>query len=262
MQAQHDPDSRPVPAGARRFAENIPKVLIGLAAFTTMAYVEEAIYTQSYLSEFGASWILGEVPMAIFYERSMIPLLLLLFFAFLAAMGVFDIEHTGELTSSKRFKTSVSVITHGPTLLIVLVATDFLLGTFGHTTLAVVMSAISATVLLLLCVSGLKILVVWRQKKDIRLDRTITYLPLTVIALGLYVVPAQSGSNFGKLDKDPTLSTLPTINLRDDSTEYKLLLSVDERLYLFPAHYVGEYPAIETTSAAKVEFIRYGNKFE
>ncbi|MBH0178947.1 MAG: hypothetical protein HP491_14075 [Nitrospira sp.] len=51
-------------AGARQIIEHAPKVLAGLAGIGGLAYLAGAIYTRSYFSEFGASWILDEVPMA------------------------------------------------------------------------------------------------------------------------------------------------------------------------------------------------------
>jgi hypothetical protein len=224
--------------------------------------VEGALYTRSYFSEFGASWILDKVPMAIFFERSMIPLLFLLFFALLAVMGLFDSEKTDRLLSSPQFKASIAVIRYGPWCLIALSVLDLALGTFGSTTLAVILSVISVPVLLLLLASNLKFLIVRLRRSDLQLDRLKLAISVAVIVLGLYCVPAQLGRNFGQLDKEPATSTLSTIHLHDDPTEYRLLLSVDERLYVFPERYEGTYPPIETTAAAQVESIQYGKKSE
>jgi len=243
-------------AGAQRIIENAPKVLAGLFAISGVAYLAGSIYTRSYFSEFGALWILDEVPTATYFSQSWVPLLLILFFGYLATTNLALIEHQGNLTASTRFKVSVAVVNYGPWLFIVLLAITPLLSTFGYVTSAIVLSVISVALLLLLFSSALEILVVRLSKADQRIDLSMAYLSFAVIAAGLYVVPAQLGMNWARVDKQAE-STLFKVYLRDDDvTEYKLLFSVGDRLYVFPARYKGEYPPIETATAANVRFIQ------
>lgn len=256
MAGTRPPQSKSPPAGTQRHAEHVPKALAGLAAITTVAYFEGFLYIRAYFAQFGASWILDEVPMAIFFERSMLPLLLIFFLAFLAIMGLFDVETKEQALTSTRLKTSIAVNTYGPWGALVLGIVDFILGELGALTAAIVLSVLSVAIFLLLLAALFKLLLVWFRNREIRLNRTVLSLSLAAILLGSYWIPTQLGGNFGKLDKDPASSTLSSINLRGNSTEYKLLLSFGDRLYLFPTHYGGTFPQIETASSSKVEFIQ------
>jgi len=256
MAETRPPRSKSPPPGTQRHAEHVPKALAALAALTTVAYFEGVLYVRSYFAQFGASWILEEVPMAIFFERSMIPLLLIFFLVFLAVMGLFDIETKEQALASARFKASIAVTTYGPIAALVLGMMDFLLGKLGFLTAAITLSIVSTAIFLLLLASLFKVLRVWFQHRAIQLNQTVLSLSVAAILLGSYWIPTQLGGNFGKLDKDPALSRLPSINLRGSSTEYKLLFSLGERLYVFPAHEGGEFPQIETAPSSKVEFIQ------
>jgi hypothetical protein len=76
-----------------------------------------------------------------------------------------------------------------------------------------------------------------------------------VIIAGLYVVPTQLGLNWARVDKQPT-SSLFTLYLRGDTEkEYRLLFSVGERLYVFPARFDGVYPPVQATAIANVSFV-------
>jgi hypothetical protein len=243
-------------AGARRIIENAPKVLAALFGISSVAYLAGSIYTRSYFSEFGASWILDEVPAATYFSQSWIPLLLILFFGYLATTNLALVEHQGNLTASTRFKVSVAVVNYGLWLFIVLLAITALLSTFGYVTSAIVLSIVSIALLLLLFSSALELLVVRLSKADPHIDLSMAYLSFAVIAAGLYFVPAQLGMNWARVDKQAE-STLLKVYLRDDDvTEYKLLFSVGERLYVFPTRYEGKYPPVETATAVHVRFVQ------
>lgn len=195
--------------------------------------------------------------MAIYCGQSWIPLLLILFFGYLATTNLALIESHNNLTTSKRFKVSTAVVNYGPWLLIVLIAITPLLSTFGSVTVAIGLSVISVALLLLLFSSSLELLVVRFSKKERRIDLSMASLSFAVIAAGLYFVPAQLGVNWARVDKQAS-SALPKVYLRgDEETEYKLLISVGERLYVFPTKYEGKYPPIETTAAANVRFVQH-----
>ncbi len=246
---------------AQRFAGNVPKALASLAALSTLAYVEGAIYTKAYFSEFDALWILDEIPMATFFERSLIPLLLILFFAFLSLTGLLNIDENSNITSTKRFKAAVLVMKYGPWLFISTSVAGLTFDQFGLATAAFAMALVSVPLLLLMFASSLEFIMVLWTRADLLPDRSMIYLLFAVATLGLYLVPSQLGTNVGKRDRHPT-STLPTVQLLDDTTEYKLLYSTGERFYLFPAQYKTTYPPIEVASPAKLQFIQHGKKAE
>jgi hypothetical protein len=87
------------------------------------------------------------------------------------------------------------------------------------------------------------------------MDLTMAYIACVLIAVGLYVVPAQLGMNRARADKQAP-SSLLTVYLHGNSEkEYKLLFSADERLYVFPAKYEGNYPPVQATTATDVSFV-------
>lgn len=217
------------------------------------------LYVRAYFTQFGAVWILDEVPMAIFFERNMTPILLILFLAFLAIMGLFDIETAEQALTSTRFKIAIVMTTYGTWAILALGIVDFVLSELGLLTTAIGLSIVSLAMFLLLLASLFTLTSVAIRHADIRLNRTVLSLSVAILVLSSYWVPTQLGGNFGKLDKDPASSRLPSINLRGNSLEYRLLFSMGERLYVFPTHYRGESPHIETTSSSKVEFIRQAN---
>ncbi|MBH0178482.1 MAG: hypothetical protein HP491_11610 [Nitrospira sp.] len=242
--------------GARRIIEHAPKVMAGLAGIGGLAYLAGAIYTRSYFSEFGASWILDEVPMATYFGQSWIPLLLILFFVYLATTNLAVIEHRGNLTESTRFKISVAIVHYGPWLVIMLLASTTLLSTFDYVAAVIVLSVVSVIMLLLLCSSALELIAVRLSKADQSIDLSMAYLSFAVIAAGLYIVPVQLGVNWARVDKQ-TASALLRVYLRgDEVTEYKLLFSVGERLYVFPTRYEGDHPPVRTAAAADLRFVQ------
>lgn len=241
-------------AGVRRIIENAPKVMAGLAGIGGLAYLAGSIYTRSYFSEFGASWILDEVPMATYFGQSWIPLLLILFFVYLSTTNLAVIEHAGDLTASTRFRISVAVVHYGPWLFIMLLASTLLLSNLDEAAAVIVLSIVSVALLLLLFSSALELVAVRLSKPDRRINLSMAYLSFAVIAAGLYVVPAQLGVNWARVDKQAESALLRVYLRGDEATEYKLLFSVGERLYVFPARFEGEYPPVQTVSVVDVEF--------
>ena len=147
------------------------------------------------------------------------------------------------------------MVTYGPWIFIALLALTPLFSTFGYVTAAIVLSVIAVVLLLLLFGSALDLLGVRFSQADRRMDLSIAYLSFAVVAAGLYFVPMQLGTNWARADKTAT-SSLPRVYLRgDEATEYKLLFSVGERLYVFPTRYEGNYPPVEAAAAADVSFV-------
>jgi hypothetical protein len=242
-------------AGARRLIEQTPKALAGLAAMSGVAYLAGSIYTKAYFSEFGASWILEEVPAATYFSQSWVPLLLMLYFGYLATTNLAVIGSQDDVTASFQFKLSVTLVQYGPWSLLALLVMTPLLSTFGYVTSAIVLSIIGLAAILLLFSAALELVVGRFNIKERLIDLSMAYIAFVVIAVGLYVVPAQLGQNWARLDKRPT-SSLPTVYLHNDAEkEYRLLFSVGERLYVFPARFEGSYPPVQATAIANVDFV-------
>lgn len=243
-------------ANTRRIIEQAPKILIGLFAITGVAYLAGSVYTRSYFSEFGASWILDEVPTTVYFSQSWIPLILILFFGYLATTNLASMESQGNVTGTKRFKVSVAVVQYGPWLLVGFLTMIPLLSGFNWVMPTIVLSVVAITLLLLLFASTLELLVVRFAKAGGHSDLSIAYLSLAVMAVGLYIVPVQLGLNWARVDKQAS-SSLFKVYLRDDETrEYKVLFATGgDKLYVFPSVYEGEYPPVAATAASEVTFI-------
>ena len=241
-------------AGARRLIEQGPKVLLGLFAMSGVAYLAGSVYTRSYFSEFGASWILEEVPAAVYFSQSWIPLLLMLFLGYLATTNLVLIGSQGDLAAGTRFKVSVAVVQHGPWVLMGLLAIIPLLSSLDYITASIGLSVMSILFILFLLASALEILVMRFTTIHRGLDLSMVYVSVAVIAVALYLVPAQLGANRARVDKQET-SSLPKVYVRDDVTEYKLLFAVDERWYVFPTRYEGSYPPVKAIAAGQVSFV-------
>jgi hypothetical protein len=241
--------------GARRLIEQTPKALAGLAAISVVAYLAGSIYTKAYFSEFGASWILEEVPAATYFSQSWVPLLLMLYFGYLATTNLAVIGGQDDVTANFQFKLSVALVQYGSWFLLALLVVTPLLSTFGYVMSAIVLSVIGVAVILLLFSSALELVVVRFNRKGRLIDLSMTYIAFLVIGAALYVVPAQLGLNWARVDKQPT-SSLLTVYLRSDADrEYRLLFSVGERLYVFPSRFEGAYPPVQATAIANVGFL-------
>lgn len=251
--------SKAARAGARRLIEQTPKALAGLAAMSGVAYLAGSIYTKAYFSEFGASWILDELPAATYFSQSWVPLLLMLYFGYLATTNLAVIGSQDDVTASFRFRLSVAMVRYGSWFLLALLGIIPFLSTFGYVMSAIVLSMISVAAILLLFSSTLELIVV-RFSTTFNtmgrlIDPSMAYIAFAVIAAALYVVPAQLGLNWARIDKQPTSSLLAVYLHSDAEKEYRLLFSVGERLYVFPAKFEGAYPPVRATAIANVGFM-------
>ncbi len=242
-------------AGARRLIEQTPIALAGLAVISGLAYLAGSFYTRAYFAEFGASWILDEVPTAMYFSQSWIPLLLILFFVYLVTTNLGLIDSQSNLTASTKFKISVLVVHYGSWLFILLLAAIPLLSLGGSTLAAIVLSVISIVVLLWLLGSALELLVVRFMTEDADMDLTMAYIACVLVATGLYVIPSQLGMNWARADKESPSSLLTVYLHGNAEKEYKLLFSSEERLYVFPAKYEGRFPPVEATTATDISFV-------
>lgn len=254
-----DPDrSKSSRAGARRLIEQTPKALAGLAAMSGVAYLAGSIYTKAYFSEFGASWILEEVPAVTYFSQSWVPLLLMLYFGYLATTNLAAIGSQEDVTESFQFKLSVVLVRYGSWMLLTLLVVAPLLSTFGYVLPAIVLSIIGVVAILLLFSSALELVAVRFNSFNTTgrlIDLSMAYITFAVVAVALYVVPGQLGLNWARVDKQPT-SSLLTVYLRNDpETEYRLLFSVGERMYVFPSRFEAAYPPVQAAAIANVGFV-------
>jgi hypothetical protein len=240
-------------ANARRLIEQGPKVFIALFILTGVAYLAGSVYTRSYFSAFGASWVLEEVPIAIYFSQSWIPLLLILFFGYLATTNLTQIEGQGNLTETGRFKISLVAVRYGPWVLVGLLGITILLRFLEFVSAAIHLLLVAIPLLLFLGASALELCVVRFSKIDRGIDLSRAYVSFAVITAALYVVPVQLGTNRGWVDQQET-SALLNVYLRDDLTTYKLLLAAEERWYVFPTRYEGTKPPVRSVAATDVSF--------
>ncbi len=256
--------SKAARAGARRLIEQTPKAFAGLAAMSGVAYLAGSIYTKAYFSEFGASWILDEVPAATYFSQSWVPLLLVLYFGYLATTNLAVIGSQDDVTASFRFRLSVAMVRYGSWFLLALLGIIPLLSTSGYGMSAIVLSMIGVAAILLLFSSTLELIVVRFRPLNTNtmfntmrrlIDPSMTYIAFAVIAAALYLVPAQLGLNWARIDKQPTSSLLAVYLHSDAEKEYRLLFSVGERLYVFPAKFEGLYPPVRATAIVNVGFM-------
>ena len=256
---RNDPDkSKSSRAVARRLIEQTPKALAGLVAISGVAYLAGSIYTKAYFSEFGASWILEEVPAALYFSQSWVPLLLILYFGYLATTNLAVMGSQDNVTAGFQFRFSMVIVRYGPWFLLALLVTTPLLSTFGYVISAIVLSIVGVVAILLLFSSALELVIVRFNTMGRLIDLSKAYIAFAVIAAALYVVPVQLGLNWARIDKQPT-SSLLTVYLRNDTEkEYRLLFSVGERLYVFPAKFEGTYPPVHATAIANVGFAPSG----
>jgi hypothetical protein len=253
--SEDDQKAEKARAGARRLIEQTPIALAGLAVITGLAYLAGSFYTRAYFAEFGASWILEEVPAAIYFSQSWIPLLLILFLVYLTTTNLGMIDSQSNPTASAKYKISVCVVQYGSWVFVLLLVSIPLLSLMGATIGALSLSVISVVVLLWLLGSALELLVVRLITDDPNMDLTMAYIACVLIAVGLYVVPAQLGLNRARADKHTPASLLTVYLKGSPEKEYKLLFAADERLYVFPAKYEGNNPPVEARTATDVSFV-------
>lgn len=245
-------------AGARRLIEQTPKALAGLAAVSGVAYLAGSIYTKAYFSEFGASWILEEVQTATYFSQSWVPLLLMLYLGYLVTTNLAMIGSQDDVTAGFQFRLSVALVQYGSWVLLALLLLIPIMSRFNYVVPAIVLSIVGVAAILLLFSSALELLVVRFTTMNRFIDLSMAYVACAVVAAGLYVVPAQLGLNWARVDKQPT-SSLPTVYLRSDpEKEYRLLFSVGERLYVFPATFEQAYPPVQGAAITDIGFVPPG----
>jgi len=247
-------------ANARRLIEQGPKVFIALFTVTGVAYLAGSVYTRSYFSAFGASWVLEEVPIAIYFGQSWIPLLLILFFGYVVATNLTLVERHGNLTTTTQFKISVVAVRYGPWLLVVFLGVTTALSSLDFVSAAINLLLVAISLLLFLGASALELFMVRFSKIDRGIDLSKTYLSFAVIAAALYVVPVQLGTNRARVDQQETSSLLNVYLRDDDVTTYKLLFAAEERWYVFPIRYEGNKPLVRAVAATDVSFAPVPNE--
>ena len=251
-----DDKIRSARAGARQLIAQAPKMFAGLVALCGVAYLAGSFYTRAYFSEFGASWVLEEVPAATYYSQSWVPLLLMLYIGYLATTNLARAENTHDPTTHAGSNVSQVFVRYGLWSLLILLSVIPLWSVLGYGVLAIGCSILGIVLLLLLLSSAVELVMVPRSTTGLTLDRSLVYLSFAVIAVGLYVIPTQLGINWARIDKLPTSSLLPVYVHSEGEREYRLLLSIGERLYIFPVKFEGSHPPVHATVVADVSFTR------
>src|SRR5574337_322538 len=172
-------------AGARRHIEQTPKALAALAAVSGVAYLAGSIYTKAYFSEFGASWILEEVPAATYFSQSWVPLLLMLYFGYLATTNLAVIGSQDDVTAGFQFRFSVVLVQYGAWVLFALLVLTPILSTFDFVTPAIALSIIGVVAIPLLFSSALELGVVRFTTMNRLIDPSMAYIAFAVVAAGL-----------------------------------------------------------------------------
>ena len=243
-------------AGARQLIDQVPKAFAGLAALCGVAYLAGSFYTRAYFSEFGASWVLEEVPAATYYSQSWVPLLLMLYIGYLLTTNLARAGDTHDPTTHAASNLSQVLVRYGLWFLLALLGVIPLCSMLGYGVLAIGSSILGIVMLMLLLSSAVELVMVPRSTNGLTLDRSLAYLSLTVIVVGLYVIPTQLGANWARMDKQPTSSLLSVYVRSEGEREYRLLLAIGERLYIFPLQFEGMYPPVHATVVADVSFTR------
>lgn len=263
MLGKEDRSSESIFFGAQRLVGTVPKVVAGLIGLGSFAYIVGWFYARSYFSEFGASWILSDVPVLTVLGYSWLPVIIVLFFGYLGVTDLAETESKAEVKDSKRFRASISVFNHGRWVFVILALANPLVVFFGFLPLASFLSMASVFVTVAMATSAIEILVVRLSRTDLKIDLPIAYLSYAIIAFGFYVAPSQMGRNAALLDKLATSSSLPRVYLRsDEKDEYRLLFSSGERFYVFPSDHDTEFPPIRITSPADIKYIQRRIKSE
>lgn len=245
-------------AGARKLIEQVPKAFAGLVALCGVAYLAGSFYTRAYFSEFGASWVLEEVPAATYFSQSWVPLLLMLYLGYLATTNLAMVGNEDDPTTKERGNTSSWIVRYGLWALLALLALVPLCSVFGYVIPAIGCSILAIMLLLLLMSSALEMVLARWRATEVSFDLSKAYLSFAVIAIGLYVIPTQLGTNWARIDKQPTSSLLRVYQRSEGEREYRLLLSAGERLYIFPLQFEGPYPPVHATVVADVSFTPLG----
>ena len=249
-----DDKIRSARAGARQLIDQVPKAFAGLAALCGVAYLAGSFYTRAYFSEFGASWVLEEVPAATYFSQSWVPLLLMLYIGYLATTNLARAGNKHDPATDTGSHVSQGFVRYGLWFLLALLGVIPLCSVLGYGILAIGCSILGIVLLLLLLSAAVELAIVPRSTTGLTRDRSLAYLSFAVIAVGLYVIPTQLGVNWARVDKQTTSSLLSVYVRSEGEREYRLLLSIGERLYIFPLQFEGPYPPVHATVVADVSF--------
>ncbi len=248
---------KPILHGAKRLLHNLPKLATGIVGLSGFAYIIGWAYAQAYFSTFGASWVQSDVPILMLMGYSWWPVVIVLFFAFIGIKDLAETEKETLLEFSPRFKASVFVVNHGRWFFIAISIADPLLANHGYSTAARILSMVNVFIIVALATCTLELLAFRLSNSDLRVNLHLASLTYLIIAIGLYYAPSQMGRNAALKDKNLETSSLPMVKLRDEpKTEYFLLLSSGERLYVFPAKYDSKYPPVKIVNGTNINSIQ------
>lgn len=249
--------------GAKRLLQGLPKVAAGIVGLGGFAYIIGWLYVQSYLSVFGAQWLTTEIHVLTLMGYSWWPVIVVLFFVYLGITDLAEIESKDSVENSRRFKATLGVLNYGRWLLIAVVIADFVIGEKGYPSLARILSFTTVVMVIAMATSAVEILAFRLSKPELQNSLSFVNLTFLIIFLGLYLAPKQMGRNVALQDKDPEISSLSFVVLRDNPTEiFRLLMSSGERFYIFPTKYNSVYPPIQIVTASQIQSVQKRTKHE
>ena len=246
--------------GAKRMMQGLPRAASGIIGLGCFAYIIGWAYARFYYSEFGASWLINEIPTQTLLGYSWLPVITVLFFAYLGFLDLAETERDGAFETSQRFKLTRFVLNYGRWFFIATIVADVAFGVFGYTTVASFFSHITVFVVVGMATSAIEMIIYRFANPNIKFDLSIVSLTYIILVFGLYIAPAQMGRNTAREDMNSTVSSLSFVTLRDDPHQsFRLLISSGDRFYVFPVKYESKYPPIQIVTASQIQSIQKRN---
>lgn len=243
-------------SGAKRVMQGVPKVAAAIVGLSGFAYIVGWAYARAYFQVFGASWLRSEVPLLTLLGYSWWPVIILIFFAYLGITDLAETENKENKLNSTRLKRSRYILNYGRWVFAIVIIIDISAGAYDYVAVARVFSLISVFVVFAMATSAIEILAFRLSRPSIESQLHIAQLTYVIIAFGLYFAPTQMGHNAALEDINNDSFNLPTVVLRDDSTDFRLLLSSGDRLYIIPAKYETKYPPIKIVNINSINSIQ------
>ncbi|MBN1845213.1 MAG: hypothetical protein JW810_05985 [Sedimentisphaerales bacterium] len=231
--------------GAGRLLRGIPNVAGFIIGLTGIAYLLGWIYAKSYYEEFGATWLLGEIPLLTILGFSWWPVAIVVFFAYLGISDLAELELHARIENNIRFKISLAILRYGIWVFFSLMILNIFLLHDNVMIGARIVSYLLICVIIAMVTCAIEVLAVRLLNLDKKVDLTLISLSSIVIFFGLYLTPIQMGKCSALNDKDPKLTRLSTAKLKEEPHAcYLVLFAKEDRIYVFPKETRDEYPSI------------------
>lgn len=239
--------------GINRLLSSLPQVLSIIIGLNIVAYFVGWICARAYYSEFGAAWLVSEMPIVSLLGYSWIPLVAFVYFVFL---GVTDL-----LESKTRCKWTFFVAKNGWWICIILLIGNGISANYYYSRIAYSLSYISALVFIIVAAAFVEATILYLSISDRRLSSFLIYTTWGIVFVGLYLVPTQIGRTTAERDIDPRLTKLQIVRLHESTdTDLRLLLLSGDRIYAFSTEFEGKYPEIRLLHSSQVHSIKCVDK--